>query len=88
MFKTTEDLQEFISWAKKQRIELLKVGDIEVRFSTLAFVDEATGGLIPSDESASQTAKTEERNTSKTLVDTLENVAEDDDELLMWSSRP
>lgn len=88
MFKSTQDLQEFISWAKQQRIELVKIGDVEVRFSTLAFIDLETGALNQDSELATKPAKTEERNTSKTLVDTLENVEEEDEELLTWSSRP
>lgn len=85
MFKTTQDLKEFILWAKDQRIEAVKVGDVEVKFSTLAF-------LVPDemnlDQETAKPASTEERNTSKTLVDTLTNTDEEDEELLTWSSRP
>lgn len=40
MFKTTEELKLFIEWAKEQKIKTLKVGDIHVDFSDLAFLPE------------------------------------------------
>ena len=84
MFDNSEKLKEFILWAKSQRIETVKIGEIEVRFSNLAFIDDLAS--LEQELTAPVSAKTEERNTSKTLVDTLST--DDDEELLTWSSRP
>jgi hypothetical protein len=81
MFKTVSELQEFILWAKKERVESFKAGDVEVSLSAYAFID-AISELSPEPQSH----KTEERNTSKTLVDTL-NTTEDDEELLFFSAK-
>lgn len=75
MFKTTQDLQEFLLWCQQAKIKAVKVGDVEVQFSDLAFVD-----IIASEASAA-----EERDTSKTLVDTAPDEADED--LLFWSSK-
>lgn len=75
MFKTTQDLQEFILWCQQAKIKAVKVGDVEVQFSDLAFID-----II-----ASEAPMAEERNTSKTMVDTATD--EVDEDLLFWSSK-
>lgn len=81
MFETVDSLKEFLIWAKRERISAIKVGEVEVHFSTLAFVESEPdlGSPKPKTPSAS-----EERDTSTTLVD--ENQDEDDKELLNWSS--
>lgn len=77
MFETTQDLKEFLLWCQQARIKAIKVGDVEVQFSDLAFVD-----II----AAEPTVKAaEERSTSKTLVDT--EPEEVDEELLFWSAK-
>lgn len=81
MFKTTSELRDFIVWAKAERLKSFKAGNIEVTFSDLAFLEAM-------DEPLPGMQKTEEKNTSKTLVDTLSDKDLEDDELLDWSSRP
>ena len=77
MFETTQDLQEFILWCQQAKIKAIKVGEVEVQFSDLAFIDVITqqNPALPA----------EERDTSKTLVDTAPD--ETDEELLFWSSK-
>jgi hypothetical protein len=79
MFKNPEDLLQFLLRCRNAKIKAIKVGDIEVSFSELAFVDAVVAEEIG----------TEQRNTSKTLVDTLpaETTASEDDELLFWSTK-
>lgn len=79
MFKTTQELQDFILWCRQAKIKAIKVGDMEVQFSDLAFIDVIT-------EAAPEVQQTEERNTSKTLVDTLP-AEESDEDLLFWSAK-
>lgn len=77
MFKTTQDLQEFILWCQQAKIKAVKVGEVEVQFSDLAFLD-----LVAQDEPL---RPKEERDTSKTLVDTAPEEADED--LLFWSAK-
>ena len=75
MFKTTQELQDFILWCQQAKIKAVKVGDMEVQFSDLAFID-----------TISQIAQeAEERATSKTMVDTAPD--ESDEDLLFWSAK-
>lgn len=78
MFKTDNDLKDFILWCRTHSIESVKVDNIEVKFSQYAFIDTLTASELGN-------AGTEERNTSKTLTDTAEPESEDD--LLFWSSK-
>lgn len=81
MFKNTAEVLDFIEKAKKAHIKAFKIGDIEVQFSDVALYESLAkvGEALP---------KTEEKNTSATLVDTLaDQLAKEDEELLMWSSK-
>lgn len=78
MFKTTQELQDFLLWCQQAKIKAVKVGDMEVQFSDLAFIDVIA-------QSVPNTQQVEERDTSKTLVDTLPE--ETDEELLFWSAK-
>lgn len=75
MFKTTQELQDFLLWCQQAKIKAVKVGDMEVQFSDLAFIDAISQNLTQS----------EERDTSKTLVDTAPD--ETDEDLLFWSAK-
>lgn len=77
MFETTQDLKEFILWCQQAKIKAVKVGDVEVQFSDLAFVD-----IIAADPAIKMA---EERDTSKTLVDAATD--ELDEDLLFWSAK-
>lgn len=72
MFKTPEDLKEFITWARSLRIKSLHVGEVRVEFSELAFVDSIEA--------------TELKESSKTLVDDSPEQSKEDEELLYWST--
>lgn len=41
-FKRIEDVQEFITWCRGQKIQEVSAGGVTVRFSALAFVDAPT----------------------------------------------
>jgi hypothetical protein len=75
MFKTTQELQDFLLWCQQAKIKAVKVGDMEVQFSDLAFID-VISQIAPQNE---------ERETSKTLVDTAPD--ESDEDLLFWSAK-
>lgn len=83
MVKTVEELKELILWAKKERIQALKVGDIEVHMSALAFTD------VP-DISAPDSATKDLSSTTKTSDVTLDGDSlskEEEDAILFHSSR-
>ena len=39
-FETVNELKDFITWAKSQKIQQMSVGDITVVFSPMAFMEE------------------------------------------------
>lgn len=45
MFKTQDELKAFILWAKSQRIERVKIDNVEIQFSNLAFFEENPSSL-------------------------------------------
>jgi len=46
MFKTADELQKFLEWAQAKMIKQVKIGDIEVEFSELAYIpDDPLSGL-------------------------------------------
>ena len=46
MFKDVEELKQFVIWARDQKIQQVKVGEVEVTFSALALLsDEDTRKL-------------------------------------------
>lgn len=83
MFETTQELKDFILWCHSVKIKTIKVGNTEVQFSDLAFLDSLTdlGTDMP-------LKANEERDTSQTLVDAAPkpNEAEDED-MLFWSAK-
>lgn len=42
MFKDVSEVKEFIIWARSQKIQALKVGEVEVHFGTAALIDTET----------------------------------------------
>ena len=78
MFKDTQSLQSFILWCRDQHIKSVSIGDVKVEFSDYAFIEKIS-------QSLDAPLKTEEKNTSKTLTDTLPS--EDDEDLLFWSAK-
>jgi hypothetical protein len=94
MTKDAKELKDFIEWAKSQRIKRIKVskGTTEVEFSDLAFIDGLGVDDLSNAYSANASTSTprvkEEASTSKTLTDTLQPNASEEDEDLYWSSIP
>jgi hypothetical protein len=84
VIKTTQELKDFVLWAKEAGIKSFKIADLEVCFSDLALND-AT--YLATEPEALPTRQTEERDTSKTIVDELINSNITDDEDLFWSSK-
>lgn len=85
MFKTVAQLKEFILWAKAQKVQEIHVGKVAVVFSAYAIAEAAVDE--PSDFIKPRTPN-EERDTSKTLVDDVPEMADNDEELLFYSSKP
>jgi len=83
MFKNSQELKDFILWCLQQRIKSVQVGETKVEFSDYAFIDiltapPANSGLGP---------QSEEKDTSKTLVDTMQMDAKEEEDLLFYSSK-
>lgn len=80
MFKTQEELKDFITWAIEKRLARVRVGDVEVDISALAYIDS-----VPVDGSLSQSL-----SPSRTYDETItpEQQAKEDEELLYHSSIP
>lgn len=72
MFKSPKELKNFIIWAKNNKIKRVKVGDIEVEISDLAFIEDQLplGSQINTPVSPSQGEQDEK----------------EEQELLYWSS--
>lgn len=81
MFKTTHDLQEFILWCRQAKIQAVKVGDVEVQFSNLAFLDDETAAEF----SAAQIKQLKADASMEEASDNSAAAAEDED-ALFWSS--
>lgn len=77
MIKDLAALKRLAKWAKENKVKKLKIGDIEIEYSDLSFVEahELTPEQIVSNLS---------ENNTETLVDTEKDQVDDD--LLYWSS--
>lgn len=80
MFKTTHDLREFILWCRQAKIKAVKVGNVEVQFSDLAFLNEED--LTELSEVSLKQLKADA--SMQEAVDAKEAEDEDND-LLFWS---
>lgn len=76
MFKDIDELKQFLLWAKKEKIAHIKLKDIEIVFTGLAFVDPVT--LEPSQ--VNPTAINFEKKMQE------EKIQKEEEELLNWSS--
>jgi hypothetical protein len=56
MFKTVDELKEFVIWARSQKVKQIKVDNIEVVMSDMAFIEDLTG--LPSQTLAAPKAET------------------------------
>jgi len=82
MFKDTQELKDFILWCRDQRIKSVSTGQLTVEFSDYAFLDV----VMPVAESAFDKLS-EERDTSKTLVDSMQVDPKEEEDLLFYSSK-
>lgn len=73
MFKTADELKQFLTWAKDQQIVRVEVGDVKVEFSPLAAIKESMLQDL-------------ENGSASTLADSEPSTKKDDDEDLYWSS--
>jgi|JI9StandDraft_1071089.scaffolds.fasta_scaffold06810_2 hypothetical protein len=80
MFKTTQELKEFILWCQSVKIKTIRVGNTEVQFSDYAFLDALTG------LGETQAPANEVLSTSQTLADDS-TTPDKDDEMLFWSAK-
>lgn len=75
MFKTVEEIKEFVTWARSQKIKSVKVGDLEIEMSELAYVEPMNAEEIIS------------RLDNKTYADDADsNAKKEEEELLLWSA--
>jgi hypothetical protein len=77
MFSNVEDLKSFLLWAKEQRIESVKAGEVEIKFSSLAFV----GSFPELDEPAERPFVLSE------TAEISPETKKEDEETLFWSSQ-
>lgn len=84
-FGTIEELKELIIWAKSQKVLVLQVGEVQVQFSAMAFVDD----VADLSASPSGTAPTKDISASPSAVNLPSGNAQptEDDEDRYWSSR-
>ena len=64
---TLKELQEFILWAKSEKVQAFKLDGIEVAFSPLAFIDEAPSQNIHIPVTPAQAAAKEDEDFEKLL---------------------
>lgn len=79
MFKTARELKAFITWASKNHVKRVKVGEIEVEISEIAFVPELNPPRM------SKSKNTEEPPVLESAEEPQRAITEDPD--LFWSSR-
>lgn len=74
MFKTVDQLKDFITWARTQGLKRAKVGSIEIELSELAF------------EAPSEPEPTKSFENTDTMTDTEEMSKEEYDKILFHST--
>lgn len=80
MFKTTEELKQFILWCKNNKIKTFTTPSASFELSELAFIEHLNESQM--EEKTSEAMDT-------TLIDTAKQELEEEDEkedLLFWSS--
>ena len=78
MFKSSQEIKEFILWCQKNKVKSFKQENIAFELSEIAFVDQLS-------ESQMETKTSEAMD--ETLVDTAkQELDEEEDSLLYWST--
>lgn len=93
-FKNIEQLKQFITWAKQNKLASVQVGEISFTFSDVRILSEPAT-QEPVAEAKNSIANTEEPDpdlpsytpNSKSWVD-VDQSQEDENELLYWSAKP
>lgn len=80
MIKKVEDLKEFILWCKEQKIGAIKINDIEINFTNLAFIEDVSSFNEDMDLDGSTINEGLKKSELKLNGDEV------DDETLFWSS--
>jgi hypothetical protein len=75
MFKNVQELQDFILWAKTEKVKRLKVGDVEVEISDYALVQDLY-----------QTPLSQPSTTEPQKVDEINRIKKEEEDLLLWSA--
>lgn len=81
MFKTVDELKEFILWAKDQKVQSVKVDNIEFTMSNYALIQDLIG---PTSQTSSTKPRVEE--VVPPIPDPTKPPPEDPD--LFWSAIP
>lgn len=81
MFKSTDEIKQFILWCKEEKVQQFQIGEVAVVLSNLALVESELG----------TSGAGEERNSSKTYsddadADSAEMSKKEQDDLLFHSS--
>lgn len=84
MINSIEELKEFILWAKSQKVKSIKLGDINVEMSDLAFIGDFQDLGTP--EREKQMPDISVPPTSPRLPEGNQQSKEEDEELY-WSAR-
>lgn len=82
MFKTIEDVKAFIDWARTKGIKSASIGDVAFEISDITYA------MNVSNQESTPERASEEKDTLKTLMETLETDEKEDEELLYYSSQP
>jgi hypothetical protein len=73
VFKDVSELKEFIIWAKSQKIQALKVGEVEVHFGAGALIDSSAinDALLGSEEQPAPVTEEQVKALKKEELDIL-----------------
>lgn len=88
MFKTSQELMEFITWARKAGIKSFKNETVQFEISEIVIATDASVATPGLDLSTGPSLKvTEEKESSKTMVDVDETADTDYEKDLFWSAQ-
>ncbi len=75
-FESLEELKEFLTWCKSQKIQEIKIGDLIFAFNPSAFIDLGLNNDATFDENVKDLS----------VPPVGSHLAEKDEELLFWSA--
>ena len=77
MIKNINELKQFITWCKSQRVSEIKIGEVQVKISELAYLDQVQ---------EADPGKPFSLDDTGTLADGDELSKSEEEELLYWST--